>query len=205
MTAPTLADRIDALLPQTQCQRCGYAACRPYAEALADGKADINQCPPGGSATIAAIAQLLGVATKPVDVNRGVEQPLRVAEIVEDQCIGCTKCIQACPVDAILGAAKRTHTVLTDLCSGCELCLQPCPVDCIVMRPAPFEWDNARASAARQRYVSRQGRLSVAQRKSRAEAPEPESRTAPALSKSALQAQIKAAVARTRAKRRDIE
>lgn len=126
-----LAERIDALLPQTQCGQCGYAGCKPYARAIAEGSADINQCPPGGDAGVRALAALLGREPKPVNPDNGVEKPFRVALIREAECIGCTKCIQACPVDAIVGASKRMHTVLADLCTGCELCIPPCPVDCI--------------------------------------------------------------------------
>lgn len=130
---PPLADRIDALLPQTQCGQCQYAGCRPYAEAIANGEADINQCPPGGAAGIHALATLLGREFKPLNPAHGVETPRTVAVIDEAVCIGCTKCIQVCPVDAILGAPQVMHSVLTDECTGCGLCLVPCPVDCIAM------------------------------------------------------------------------
>jgi Na+-translocating ferredoxin:NAD+ oxidoreductase subunit B len=130
-----LADRIDALLPQTQCAKCGYAGCRPYAEAIAEGRADIDQCPPGGAAGIRRLAALLGRAEKPLNPAHGIEQPRAAALIDESRCIGCTLCIQACPVDAIAGAARRMHTVLTAWCTGCELCVPPCPVDCIDMLP----------------------------------------------------------------------
>jgi len=126
-----LADRIDALLPQTQCRRCLFDACRPYAEAIARGEADINRCPPGGEPGIRALAKLLGREPVPLDPAHGVEGPRVVALIREAECIGCTKCIQACPVDAIIGGPKAMHTVLADQCTGCELCLPPCPVDCI--------------------------------------------------------------------------
>lgn len=128
-----LAARIDALLPQTQCTRCGYPTCLDYAHAIADGMADFNQCPPGGAAGIAALANLLGRAIKPLNPANGVEKPREVAFIDEAACIGCTKCIAACPVDAILGSAKMMHTILADECNGCELCIAPCPVDCITM------------------------------------------------------------------------
>jgi Na+-translocating ferredoxin:NAD+ oxidoreductase subunit B len=132
-----LIDEIDALLPQTQCTRCTFAGCRPYATALASGEADINQCPPGGDATAAALARLLGREPRPVDPRFGIV-PARpaVAWIDEAACIGCVKCIQACPVDAIVGASRFMHTVIAEQCTGCELCIPPCPVDCIVMRPA---------------------------------------------------------------------
>ena len=130
-----IADEIDALLPQTQCTKCGYPGCRPYAEAIARGEADINQCPPGGDAGVRELAALLGVAFKPLNPANGVEQPRAAAFIREELCIGCMLCIQACPVDAIVGAPKLMHTVLIDACTGCELCVPPCPVDCIDMLP----------------------------------------------------------------------
>lgn len=131
-----LIDRIDALLPQTQCGRCSYAGCKPYASAIARGEADINQCPPGGERTAAALANLMGRSPKPVDPRFGATPATpMVAWIDEPACIGCTKCIQACPVDAIVGASRYMHTVIADDCTGCELCLPPCPVDCIEMRP----------------------------------------------------------------------
>ncbi len=128
---------IDAQLPQTQCTRCGFPACRPYAEAIAAGEAPINRCPPGGAATIAALAALLDQPVLPLDPACGVEAPRQVAWIDEAICIGCTKCIIACPVDAIVGAAKRMHTVIVEDCTGCELCIEPCPVDCIELHPDP--------------------------------------------------------------------
>ncbi|WHZ17915.1 MAG: Iron-sulfur cluster-binding protein [Rhodanobacteraceae bacterium] len=132
-----LVDRLDAALPQTQCGRCGYPACRPYAEAIAHGEAPINRCPPGGAEGVRALARITGQQVLPLDPECGVEAPPQVAVIDEDACIGCTKCIQACPVDAIVGASKLMHTVIADLCTGCELCVPPCPVDCIAMVPAP--------------------------------------------------------------------
>ncbi len=137
-----VVDQIDALLPQTQCGQCTYAGCRPYAEAIASGEADINQCPPGGEVTIRALADLLDREAKPLNPEHGVEKPPAVAVIDEDVCIGCTLCIQACPVDAILGAGKQMHTVIEKECTGCELCLPPCPVDCITMEPLPDTLDN---------------------------------------------------------------
>ena len=128
-----LVEALDALLPQTQCTKCGYPGCRPYAQALADGSADINQCPPGGTAGIRKLANLLGRPEKPLNPHHGYEVPRAAALIDEARCIGCMLCIEACPVDAIVGAAKRMHTVLTQACTGCELCLPPCPVDCIDM------------------------------------------------------------------------
>ena len=142
-----VVDQIDALLPQTQCGQCSYPGCRPYAEAIAENEEKINKCPPGGEGTIAAIADLLGVEPEPLDAEHGTEKETSmVAVIREDECIGCTKCIQACPVDAILGAAKQMHTVIADECTGCDLCLDPCPVDCIDMVPVAtgiqaWHWD----------------------------------------------------------------
>jgi electron transport complex protein RnfB len=138
-----IVERIDALLPQTQCGQCGYPGCRPYAEAIANGDI-INKCPPGGQATINALADLLDVPAPELD-GEAVEVK-KVAFIREAECIGCTKCIQACPVDAILGAAKQMHTVIASECTGCDLCVEPCPVDCIEMRPvaqtlADWKWD----------------------------------------------------------------
>ncbi len=138
-----IADQIDKLLPQTQCGQCSFPGCRPYAEAIAAGEADINRCPPGGEATIQALADLLEVDPKPLDEECGVEKPKTLAVIDEERCIGCTLCIQACPVDAILGAAKQMHTVIAEECTGCELCVPPCPVDCIDMvetQPNPNTW-----------------------------------------------------------------
>lgn len=129
-----IVDEIDNLLPQTQCGQCGFPGCRPYAEAIADGEA-INKCPPGGEATIQALAELLDVEAVPLDSEHGEEKGKQVALIREAECIGCTKCIQACPVDAILGAAKQMHTVIASECTGCDLCVEPCPVDCIDMVP----------------------------------------------------------------------
>src|SRR6266545_267262 len=133
--ATTLVERIDALLPQTQCRRCGYDGCRPYAHAIAQGSAGINQCPPGGDDTVAALSKLLGVPLLPLDARHGESGPLLNARIDETACIGCALCIAACPVDAIVGAAKLMHTVLAERCTGCELCVPPCPVDCIALAP----------------------------------------------------------------------
>lgn len=128
-----LVDKIDAILPQTQCGQCGFPGCKPYATAIAAGEADINQCPPGGEEGINKLAELLGVEPKPLNAEHGEPKPKSVAIIDENVCIGCTLCIQACPVDAILGAAKHMHTVIEKECTGCELCIPPCPVDCITM------------------------------------------------------------------------
>ena len=129
-----LVQKIDAILPQTQCGQCGFPGCKPYATAIAQGEADINQCPPGGEEGIRRLAELLGVDPKPLNAEHGVSKPKSVAVIDENWCIGCTLCIQACPVDAILGAAKHMHTIIEKECTGCELCIPPCPVDCIYMR-----------------------------------------------------------------------
>jgi electron transport complex protein RnfB len=156
-----LANRIDALLPQTQCEQCGFHGCRPYAEAMARGEAPINRCPPGGAAGIAKLAALLDTPVLPLDPEHGVEKPRTLARIVEADCIGCTKCIQACPVDAIVGAARLMHTVLPDHCTGCELCVPACPVDCIVLEPMPptQAQDPAHADASRMRFQRREARL----------------------------------------------
>ena len=144
-----IVDEIDNILPQTQCGQCGYPGCRPYAEAIAGGD-KINKCPPGGEATIQSLADLLDVEPEPLDAEHGEEKGKMVAIIREDECIGCTKCIQACPVDAILGAAKQMHTVIESECTGCDLCVEPCPVDCIDMVPVEetlrtWHWDKPAA------------------------------------------------------------
>jgi electron transport complex protein RnfB len=136
-----LVEKIDAILPQTQCGQCGYPGCKPYAEAIAGHEADINRCPPGGEEGIKRLAELLGVEPKPF--GEGMEpKPKSVAIIDESTCIGCTLCIQACPVDAIVGASKQMHVIVADLCTGCELCVAPCPVDCIAMQRIPVNVDN---------------------------------------------------------------
>ena len=153
-------EAIDALLPQTQCRQCGYAGCRPYAEAIAAGSAAINQCPPGGEETIRDLAALLGVPPDPLNTAFGVAKAPMIAVIEEAVCIGCTLCIQACPVDAIAGAAKLMHTVIAAECTGCELCIPTCPVDCIAMTPAVGETSRQeRAARARRRYLARGARL----------------------------------------------
>ena len=157
-----LVVRIDALLPQTQCTRCGYPACLAYAEAIAAGEADINQCPPGGAQGIRELAAMLRREAKPLNPANGVEKPAEIAVIDEDACIGCTKCIQVCPVDAIIGANKLMHTVLSEECNGCELCIPACPVDCITMLVDDTQLDashNARAEHYRGRYEARNARL----------------------------------------------
>ena len=158
------ADDIDALLPQTQCTRCGYPGCRPYAEAIAAGDAEINQCPPGGTATIDALARLLERAALPLNPANGTEGPLLVAQIDEDACIGCARCLPPCPVDAIIGAHKQMHTVMLSLCTGCELCIAPCPVDCIAMAPRASLPDAPPPPSApenRERFEAHRARLAA--------------------------------------------
>ncbi|KAG0164264.1 hypothetical protein DFQ28_010411 [Apophysomyces sp. BC1034] len=163
--SPSLADRIEDLLPQTQCTKCGYNGCRPYAQAVADGTAGYNQCPPGGSEGVARLASLLGKPIIPLNPANGAERPRPLAVIDENVCIGCTLCMQACPVDAIVGAPKQLHTVLADGCTGCDLCVAPCPVDCIAMVPVTGTatgwdaWTPRQADAARQRHAQRNARL----------------------------------------------
>lgn len=214
--ANATAHNIDALLPQTQCTRCGYDGCRPYAEAIANGEADINRCPPGGDTTMRRLAEATGRPPRPIDPDCGeVEQPL-VATIREDECIGCTRCIQVCPVDAIVGAAKQMHTVITDECTGCELCVPACPVDCIDMPaaaagegqvrwPPESEDDGQRAARARRRFDARNARLE----RQRAEKAERHTRRKAALREQnastdgtrARKAEVASAIERARAKR----
>jgi electron transport complex protein RnfB len=159
----SLEDTLDGLLPQTQCTRCGFAGCRPYAAAMASGAAGPDQCPPGGADTVAALAGLLHLTAGPVNPQYGTEGPPRVAVIDEGICIGCAKCLPACPVDAIIGARRMLHTVVAGECNGCELCLPPCPVDCIVMvavapEPLPLEEIRERANHYRARHDAHQSR-----------------------------------------------
>jgi electron transport complex protein RnfB len=207
--APTVAT-IDALLPQTQCGQCGYAGCWPYAEALARGEADINRCPPGGDPGVHALATLLEREPKPLDPACGEPKPTpTVVWIDESACIGCTKCIQACPVDAIVGARRLMHTVLQDECTGCDLCVDPCPVDCIHVRPVERPWpDRRRADIARERYRLRQQRLQreAAEKQARRRRPRQATAdtTAGGSEKPSLEqrrAVIAAALARSRAKK----
>jgi electron transport complex protein RnfB len=196
------ADAIDRLLPQTQCTRCGYAGCRPYAEALAAGETDLNRCPPGGEAGIAKLAALLGREAKPLDPECGREQPLHAAQVEEEHCIGCTLCIQACPVDAIVGAPRLMHTVIGELCTGCELCIPPCPVDCIVMVPASREWPEwtgARAVAAKARFESRKTRLAQEEKEQSARLARRAAAARSAAGADVRRAAIEAALARARA------
>jgi electron transport complex protein RnfB len=204
-----LAERIDAWLPQTQCTLCGYPRCRAYAEALAYGEADINRCPPGGEVTIAALAELLDIVPKALDPSCGAHRARTVALINEAECIGCTLCIQACPVDAILGAAKLMHTVISDECTGCELCVAPCPVECIDMLPYHYsgsrddwpwpDYSHEQVQGARQRTQARLARLAgqrrVADKRS---ATELIARLPP---KSEMRQEIAAAIERVHAKK----
>lgn len=161
----SLADQIENALPQTQCTKCGYPACRPYAEAIADGTANYNQCPPGGQEGIQRLAHILGKPLIQLDSSHGHERERPVAVIEEAYCIGCTLCIQACPVDAIIGAPKQMHTIIPELCTGCDLCVAPCPVDCISMLPVTpgktgwDAWSDEKANQARHQFNTRQQRL----------------------------------------------
>ncbi|MBA2410995.1 MAG: RnfABCDGE type electron transport complex subunit B [Gammaproteobacteria bacterium] len=202
-----LAAYIDELLPQTQCRRCGYAGCRPYADAIAAGEAAIDRCPPGGEATIMELARLLNREVVPLDHSSGTHYAPVRAVIDEDTCIGCTKCIAACPVDAIVGAAKLMHTVIADACTGCELCLPPCPVDCIDLVPAgadvvPAIDDGAREQAHRARARYEWRNLRLARDAAEREAAHPALASQPARpTLEQKQAVIRAAVARVKAKR----
>lgn len=159
----TIIERIDAILPQTQCGQCGFDGCKPYATAIAEGRADINQCPPGDNAGVQKLAAILNIAPKPLDTTYGHPKPKAVAVVDESQCIGCTFCLRACPVDAIVGAAKQMHTVLSEACTGCERCIAPCPMDCISMQevaePATPVIQQQLADRARERYHFRLQRL----------------------------------------------
>jgi len=173
-TAPdsteALATAIDAVLPQTQCTRCGFPDCRGYAAAIASGEADIDRCPPGGAQGIARLSVVSARPVKPLDPQRGVEGPRKLAVVDEDWCIGCTLCIKACPVDCIVGASKQMHTVIESLCTGCELCVPPCPVDCIAMVPVTGErsgwdaWSPVQGEVARERYAFHRVRIEREQR-----------------------------------------
>ncbi|HEX6363606.1 MAG TPA: electron transport complex subunit RsxB [Albitalea sp.] len=168
MTA-TLAERIDATLPQTQCTRCGYPDCRHYAQAIADGEAPINQCPPGGAEGIARLSAITGRPVIPLNPANGAEGPRLLAVIDEAWCIGCTLCIKACPVDCIVGAPKQMHAIVNEQCTGCELCVPACPVDCIAMIPVTeaggwTAWSGAQADEARRRYAFHRFRVEREQR-----------------------------------------
>jgi electron transport complex protein RnfB len=201
MDVAALAQCIDSVLPQTQCTRCGYRGCKPYADAIACEGADINRCPPGGDAVIAELAALTGLPRRPLDPDCGEYRPLLTAVVDEAACIGCTLCIQACPVDAIIGAQKRMHAILPSLCSGCELCVAPCPVDCIAMVPARREWSEEDAAAARLRHGTRNARVDkrerIANRKNNAS-------VHVSTERARRQAAVAAALARARARRRGV-
>jgi electron transport complex protein RnfB len=205
MSPAELEEAIDRVLPQTQCTKCGYPACRPYARAIATGEAALNRCPPGGEAGIRALAALTGRPYVPLDPACGVEQPRRVALVDEARCIGCTLCIAACPADAIVGARKHMHTVITELCTGCDLCLPPCPVDCIEMVPAAdASWTRDLADAARDRYRRRVARLArdkAARAAARAQRGA-SSRHGPAAKRAAIEAALERARARRAADRK---
>lgn len=195
-----LIERIDAALPQTQCERCGFPGCLPYAQAIARGEAAINRCPPGGEAGVRALARITGKPVLPLDPDCGAELPPRVAVIDEAACIGCTKCIQACPVDAVVGAAKLMHTVLADRCTGCELCVPPCPVDCITLLEVPALPLQAQPDASRRHFHARAARLDR-ERAERA-AKRHEVATSAALPTQVIsKSDVLAAIARSRARR----
>ncbi|HVA55871.1 MAG TPA: RnfABCDGE type electron transport complex subunit B [Gammaproteobacteria bacterium] len=205
----SLAESIDALLPQTQCQRCGYVDCRAYAEAIAADDTDINRCPPGGQETLEALAALTGRVATSVDPTLGGFALGQVAFVIEPECIGCTKCIQACPVDAIVGAAKQMHTVIEAQCTGCGLCIPPCPVDCIRMQPARGTTEGVtipvdarqRADFFRARYLSRSARLAHDKAEHEKHLDQPMSSDRKMNIVAQRKAEIAAAVARVQAKR----
>ncbi|RAS35820.1 electron transport complex protein RnfB [Paraburkholderia bryophila] len=215
----TLADRIEDLLPQTQCTKCGYPACRPYAEAVASGEALYNQCPPGGAEGVARLAALLGKPVLALNSANGAERPRPLAVIDEQVCIGCTLCMQACPVDAIVGAPKQMHTVIADRCTGCDLCVPPCPVDCIALPPVTGAatgwdaWSQSQADAAREQHNRREGRLArereaaearAAARRAGSGAPAAAAQTAQTIEAGATAAPAAAAVEDADAKKRAI-
>ena len=196
MTAHPIAlvDQLDAVLPQTQCTQCGFEGCLPYARAIVQAEAPINRCPPGGQSGVVAMADVLGIAPVALDLERGQPAPLTLAVIEEAHCIGCTLCIAACPVDAIVGANKRMHTVIDEACTGCGLCVAPCPVDCIEMVPAQRAWTSGDALAAKVRHEHRNQRLA----RTRAGKSAP---LRPAQTEVVKQAAISDALARARARR----
>jgi len=204
-----LVQEIDNLLPQTQCTQCGFEGCLPYAKALANREVDLNRCPPGGENTIMALSNLLNLPVKPVDPSCGITIERHIASINPQHCIGCTLCIKACPVDAIMGSSKRRHAVLAELCTGCELCIPPCPVDCIdmVFMPEFSAWDQPQAHSARARMQAREVRL-MWQKDEQAQRLEAkaihkldELDTTPSPDAAAKKAVVQAALAKARARR----
>jgi electron transport complex protein RnfB len=200
------ADRIDAWLPQTQCMQCGYPRCRAYAEAVAVGSAGINQCPPGGEVTLVALAELLDTSPKPLDPRFGIHKPRARAVIDEAVCIGCRKCLDVCPVDAIVGARKLMHTVIAPECTGCELCLPPCPVDCIAMVPidsaeAAEPWPEYTRAETNRWHTRTENRLHRLVQRRRARAAARSSDVTPAPDRERIRAEIRAAVARVKARK----
>lgn len=219
-TLPDLATRIDAALPQTQCTRCGFPDCKRYAEAIANGAAAINQCPPGGAQGIGRLAAITGLPRLTLNASHGAEGPRRLAVIDETWCIGCTLCLHACPVDCIVGSHKRMHTVIEPLCTGCELCLPACPVDCISLQAASSgersgwdAWSAAQANESRERYAWHRLRSAREQQENEprlaaeslpgADAPAHDAQLADTQTAQHKQAVIAAALARSRAQRRD--
>jgi electron transport complex protein RnfB len=206
-----LVVRVDAWLPQTQCTHCGYPRCRAYAEAIARGEADINQCPPGAETTIRALAQLLGAAPKPLNPANGAHRPRMRAVIDETRCIGCRKCLDVCPVDAIIGARKLMHTVIAAECNGCELCLPPCPVDCILMVAVPSpadpkspwpEYARTETQRWRERAEARAARLERRRQERRAARRTRAPGAAADTDRERIRAEIRAAVERVRSRKR---
>lgn len=206
-TFAALVDAVDAALPQTQCTRCGYPNCSRYAEAIAAGDAPINRCPPGGQAGIERLAQITGQPVQPLDPANGVEGPLRRASIDEAWCIGCTLCLEACPVDCIVGAAKLMHTVVEAQCTGCELCIAVCPVDCISMQAPILDatgwdaWSPAQAEEARDRYAfhrAREARVAAAEAERLAGASLPSPQRHDATARDDRTRTVQAALARAR-------
>ncbi len=211
MNTVATIESIDAWLPQTQCAQCGYPRCRDYAGAIATGKADINQCPPGGEVTIRALAALMDLPVKSLNPANGEHKPRVLAVIREEECIGCTKCIRACPVDAILGAAKLMHTVIGAECTGCELCLPPCPVDCIDLLPyhpaVPYddwpwpEYSRTEVERARKRIAFRLARLSARKTAQQKQTGQKKQNRSVSKTSAEIKQEINAAVARVRAKK----